>query len=310
MPQNRLLRKKSKPTVIFLVGPTAIGKSALAVLLAKEINAEIISMDSMQIYKGFDIVSSKPSKVQQKKIRHHLLDIVSPSCAFDVAQYRRLAIKKIKEIQTKGKIPLFVGGTGLYMNVVVDGIFKEVKKDEALRKKLYAQIKVKGSAFLHKKLRALDSKAAAKIHPNDSRRIVRALEVYALSGKPISELWRKRKGLGDKYKVKIFALNKDRQALCSDINARVERMFRKGLVKEVERILKRKVGHTCSQAIGINEVRGYLEDKYDLTKAKELIKQHTRNYAKRQLTWFRKDKRISWVEAGKDNTLREIIAKL
>ena len=298
------------PQIIFLAGPTAIGKSALAVLLARKINAEIISMDSMQIYKGLDIVSSKPSAILRKKSVHHLLDIVSSSYAFDVAAYRRLALKKIKEIHARGRVPLFVGGTGLYMSVVVDGIFKEVKKDEALRKKLYDELTKNGSAPLHKRLRALDREAAEKIHPNDCRRIVRALEVCALTGKPISELWRKRKGLAGKYDVRMFALNKDRQALYDDINSRVEAMFRQGLVDEVKKILKIKLSHTCGQAIGIREVEGYLKGKYDLAQAKELIKQHTRNYAKRQLTWFRKDRRICWIDAGRRNTLKEIMARI
>lgn len=310
MPQSNPQAPKHKPIVIFLAGPTAIGKSALAVSLARKINAEIISMDSMAVYKGLDIVSSKPPLRLQRKVPHHLLDIVSPPQSFDVATYRRLALKKIMEILRRGKAPLFVGGTGLYMSVVVDGIFKEVKKDEALRKRLYQQAHTRGSEFLYDKLNAVDKNAAAKIHPHDLRRIVRALEVYTLTGKPISELWRKRKGLSEKYEVRIFGLNEDRQALYSDINVRVETMFKQGLVEEVKKILKKKVSLTCAQAIGLKEVRGYLEGKYELTFAKELMKKNTRNYAKRQLTWFRKDKRVQWIEVDKVDALREILTEL
>lgn len=290
-----------------MAGPTAIGKSALAVSLVRKINAEIISLDSMQIYKGMDILSSQPAKTTRKKIPHHLLHIVSPEEEFDVAAYRRLALQKVRDIHKRGKTPLFVGGTGLYMNVLIDGIFKDVKKDERVRKKLYALAEEKGSDFLYATLKKADPKAASKIHPHDVRRMVRALEVYALTGKPISELWQKRKGIGEKYEIKIFGLNKDRQALYNAIDARVEKMFRQGLVKEVKRLLKKKLSRTAIQAIGISEINGYLEGNYSLSDAKELIKKNTRHYAKRQLTWFRKDRRIYWIEADKVSPLKEIL---
>lgn len=290
-----------------MAGPTAIGKSALAVSLARKINAEIISLDSMQIYKGMDILSSQPAKTTRKKIPHHLLHIVSPEEEFDVAAYRRLALQKVRDIHKRGKTPLFVGGTGLYMNVLIDGIFKDVKKDERVRKKLYALAEEKGSDFLYTTLKKADPKAASRIHPHDVRRMVRALEVYALTGKPISELWQKRKGIGEKYEIKIFGLNKDRQALYNAIDARVEKMFRQGLVNEVRRLLKRKLSRTAIQAIGINEISGYFEGNYSVADAKELIKKNTRHYAKRQLTWFRKDRRIYWIEADKVSPLKEIV---
>ena len=296
-----------EPRVIFLIGPTAIGKSRLAVRLSAKINAEIISLDSMQIYRGLDILSSQPSRQMQNKIRHHLLNIVNPDQEFDAASYRELALKKIKEIHKTGKIPLFVGGTGLYLNIVIDGIFKDVKKDQALREKLFAQAAKKGSSFLHNKLRKIDPVAAAKIHPNDTKRIIRALEVYQITGKPISQLWKGRKGLNrEKYDIRIFGLNKDREELYRDINRRVEDMFTQGLLNEVKTALTSKPSLTCRQAIGIKEIQGYLEGKYDLEYAKELIKKNTRNYAKRQLTWFRKDKRIIWFEASQRGLLGQI----
>ncbi|HAH19948.1 MAG: tRNA (adenosine(37)-N6)-dimethylallyltransferase MiaA [Omnitrophica WOR_2 bacterium GWF2_43_52] len=310
MAKPELRPVKQKPQIIFLVGPTAIGKSALAISLAKKISAEIISLDSMQIYKGLRIVSSQPDMAMQKSIPHHLLGFVSPGDKFDVATYRKLALQKIRQVHKRKKIPLFVGGTGLYMSVLIDGIFEEVKKDEALRKKLYQQEKKRGSGFLYNKLLAVDREAAAKIHPHDTRRIVRALEVYTLTGKPISELWRKRKGLSEKYEVRIFGLNKDRQELYNDINARVETMFKEGLVAEVRKAGKKKISLTCSQAIGLKEVRGYLEGGYDLAFAKELMKKNTRNYAKRQLTWFRKDTRILWLDVTKVRIEDAIINEL
>lgn len=314
MPSNEPRTTNHESRIIFLAGPTAIGKSRLAVRLAAKINAEIISLDSMQIYRGLGILSSQPSRQMQKKIRHHLLSILNPDQEFDAASYRKLALKKIKEIHKTGRIPLFVGGTGLYLNIVIDGIFKDVKKDPALREKFFAQAAKKGSSFLHNKLRKIDPVAAAKIHPNDAKRIIRALEVHKLTGKPISQLWKSRKGLDrEKYDIRIFGLNKDRAGLYRDINRRVEDMFRQGLVNEVTNVLTKNPSLTgrqaclqARQAIGIKEIQGYLEGKYDLEYAKELIKKNTRNYAKRQLTWFRKDKRIIWLEASKRGLLGQI----
>lgn len=310
MPPRKPKTKNRKPQIFFLVGPTAMGKSALAVKLAKKIGAEIISLDSMQIYKGLDILSSKPTKNMRREVAHHLLDIVLLKQPFDAAAYRKIALKKIREIHREGKIPLFVGGTGFYMSVVIDGIFKEVKKDLLLRQKLYAQERTTGRGYLYERLKTIDKTAAEKIHPHDLRRIVRALEVYRLTGKPISELWQKRKGLGNTYDIKIFALNKERQKLYNDINKRVENMFTQGLVGEVKKLLRDKLSLTARQAIGIKEIEGYLDGIYDLEYTKELLKKNTRNYAKRQLTWFRKDKRISWIDADKDGALKEIMSKI
>ena len=216
----------------------------------------------MQIYRGLDILSSQPSRQTQKKIRHHLLNIINPDQEFNAAEYRKLALKKIKEIHKTGMLPLFAGGTGLYLNVIIDGIFKDVKKDQALREKLFARAAKKGSSFLHNKLRKIDPVAAAKIHPNDTKRIIRALEVYQITGKPISRLWKSRKGLDTKkYEISIFGLNKERAGLYRDINKRVEDMFRQGLVNEVKNVLARNPSLTCRQAIGIKEIQGYLGAK-------------------------------------------------
>lgn len=302
--------KKLKPQIIFLVGPTAIGKSALAVKLAKKLKCEIVSCDSMQIYKGMDILSSKPDISMQKKVLHHLLSVVSPSLEFNVAAYRKLALKVIKNIHRKGKIPLFAGGSGLYVNIVVDGIFKGAPKNDKVRDKLYKEACKHGSIFLYDRLKEIDRETAERIHPNDLKRIIRALEVYELTGKPMSAIKEKRSGLCDIYDIKMFALNKNRQGLYEDIDKRVDFMFKKGLVKEVEGLLKKRLSSTCRQAIGIKEVKGYLDGQYTLSQAKELLKKNTRHYAKRQLTWFRKDKRIVWVDTDKRRALSEILTKL
>jgi len=288
-------KSKKRNKIIFIVGPTAIGKSKIAVFLAKKINTEIISCDSMQIYQGMDIVTSKASPELRKKIPHHLLGVIDPAKEYNVSRYRRDALRKIKDIFKKGKIPLFVGGTGLYMSILLDGIFKAKAQDECLRSKLYAQAKAQGSLYLYNKLRAVDPVAAGKIHPNDTRRIVRALEVFSCCGKPISQLQRQRDGLADKYDVRIFCLDMPRAELYQKIDRRVEEMFTSGLMREVKKLLKLKLSRTASFAIGIKELKGYFEGAYDLEEAKRLLKKNTRNYAKRQLTWFRKDKRIEWL---------------
>ncbi|MEW6102099.1 MAG: tRNA (adenosine(37)-N6)-dimethylallyltransferase MiaA [Candidatus Omnitrophota bacterium] len=287
--------------LIFIVGPTAIGKTEASAALAKKINAEIISCDSMQVYKGMDILTSKSALSLRKKIPHHLLSIISPEKEYNVSKYRKEALKKIKILHGKGKIPLFAGGTGLYMSILIDGLFKPAPENKRFRKKLYEEAQIRGSSFLYRKLKKVDSAAAAKIHPNDAKRIIRALEVYQATGKPISELQKERKGLSRDFDIKIFCLNMDREALRKRIDIRVERMFRQGLAKEARRLLRMKLSRTARCAIGLRELKGYFAGLYDLAEAKRLIKRNTYLYAKRQLTWFRKDKRISWVNiTGKE----------
>ncbi|MBU0504174.1 MAG: tRNA (adenosine(37)-N6)-dimethylallyltransferase MiaA [Candidatus Omnitrophota bacterium] len=284
-----------KQKIVFIVGPTATGKTDIAVRLAKKISGEIISCDSMQIYKGMDIITSKPSPVLMRKIPHYLIDIISPDKEYNVSQFRKAAVKKIREASLKGRIPLLVGGTGLYMSVLLDGIFNIKTENKNTRRKLYNEACKFGRARLHDRLKEIDPAAALKIHPNDTKRIIRALEVYEVTGKPISELQKHRVGLWSKYDVKIFCLNMNRDELNRRIEKRVGRMFKSGLVKEVKKLLKNKISRTASCAIGLKEIRDYLKGGYDLEAAKQLIARNTCLYAKRQLTWFRKDKRIEWV---------------
>jgi len=299
-----------KQKIIFLVGPTSIGKTETAVYLAKKLNAEIISCDSMQIYKGMDIITSKPRASLRKKVIHHLIDIIPPTRAYNVAKYRREALKKITEILKRGKTPLFVGGSGLYMSILIDGIFGQDPENNSIRKRLYAQAKIYGNQYLYKRLQNIDPEAALKIHPNDAKRIIRALEVFESTGKPISYLQKHRIGLGKDYEVKIFCLNMERGKLNKRIDGRVEKMFSRGLVSEVKRLLKSRLSKTASYAIGIKELKGYFDGLYDLEEAKRLIKRNTRLYAKRQLTWFRKDKRIKWVNIDDKEKTKKIADRI
>jgi tRNA dimethylallyltransferase len=288
----------TRQKLIFLVGPTAVGKTNIAVYLARKLNAEIISCDSMQIYQGMDIITSKPSAILRKNVRHHLIGVVSPAKEYNVARYRLEALKKIKEILGQGNVPLFVGGTGLYMSILVDGIFKAKSRKSAIRKRLYKESERLGSDYLYRRLQKVDPEAALKIHPHDTRRIVRALEAFQICGKPISRLQKERKGLFDEYEVRIFCLNMERSSLYARIEKRIDKMFRQGLLPEVKKLFRLKLSKTAACAIGIKELKGYFDGLYDLEEAKRLMKKNTRNYAKRQLTWFRKDKRIEWVGVG------------
>jgi tRNA dimethylallyltransferase len=295
-----------KNRIIFIVGPTATGKSETAFFLAKKINAEIVSCDSMQIYKNMDIITAKSAKYLRKNVLHHLIDVLPPSREYSVFRYSKDAIKKVREITKKGKVPVFAGGTGLYVSVLLDGIFEEDQKEKSIRARLYKEADRLGSISLHKRLSKVDPEAALKIHPNDTRRIVRALEVFEKTGKPISLLQKQRKGLSQYYDIIIFGLNMDRDKLYERIDGRVEGMFKKGLVGEAKKLLKLRLSKTARSAIGLKELKGYFDGLCDLDTAKNLIKQNTRRYAKRQLTWFRKDERVNWVNINATDKPKDI----
>lgn len=299
----RLLPKSGKirNRVIFITGPTAAGKSRAAVCLARKIGAEIISCDSMQVYKGMDILTSKPPAALRKRVPHHLIDIIAPGKEYNVSLYRRDALEKIRDILGRGKTPLFVGGTGLYISILLDGIFDLKAQSKDIRNRLYAEAQEHGASYLYTLLKEADPQAALKIHPNDTKRVVRALEVFKATGQPISKLQRERKGgLWDEYEVTVFCLDMERERLYKKIDERVDKMFAAGLIQEVKKLAKLKLSKTARYAIGIGELEGYFKGRYDLEEAKRLVKRNSRQYAKRQLTWFRKDKRIKWVSVSND----------
>lgn len=285
-----------KKKIVLLVGPTAVGKSRIAIELAKRINAEIISCDSMQVYKELNIASDKVPKSIRKRIPHYLIDVVSVSKNYNVSDYRKQAIKAIENIHDRGKLPLVVGGSGLYMKVLLDGIFEDGRSDTKVRKRLYALAEKYGKKYLYRRLLRVDSKAAVKIHPHDLRRIVRALEVYETTKKPISQQQKNTESLYKDYDIKLFGLDIDRGKLYAKINQRVDEMFNKGLVEEIKKVLNKKLSLTARKIIGIQEIRDFLSGKFSREEALELIKRNTRRYAKRQLIWFRKEKRISWIK--------------
>ena len=296
--------------LFFLVGPTAIGKTEVSLELAKLLNCEIISCDSMQVYKGMDIGTSKPAQDLLNKIPHHMIDIIEPSKEFSVARFRELATKVMEEVLAKHKTPLFVGGSGLYVKVLIDGIFKGPSSDRELRARLKAEADEFGVEVLYKRLKEIDSETASVVHPNDLRRILRALEVYEDAKTPISKLKNQTHGLNGKYKIKMFGLNTDRKVLYKRIDERVEAMFEAGLVEETRRLMDQSLSTTASQALGYKEVFGYLRGEYVLDEAKRLVKRNTRRYAKRQLTWFKRDKRIEWIVVDEKSNPKEIVQKI
>ncbi|MDD5501662.1 MAG: tRNA (adenosine(37)-N6)-dimethylallyltransferase MiaA [Candidatus Omnitrophota bacterium] len=292
--------------VVFLVGPTGIGKTEVSVKLAKKIGGEIISCDSMQIYKDMNIITSAPRRALLKSVKHHLLGVVSPQKEWNVSAYRRLALKSVKEIFSRGRTPLFTGGTGLYLSSLVDGIFEERETLPGLR----ASLEALDGGILARRLAKVDPEASKKIHLHDKKRIVRALEVYESTGHPISALQKRRNGLADTHTVRIFCLSMDRNDLYARIDARVEKMFSLGLLKEAKSLLGRRLSRTARYAIGLRELKSYFKGEISLDSAKELIKRNSRRYAKRQLTWFRKDKRIIWVEAGRRDAPERIAGRI
>jgi tRNA dimethylallyltransferase len=300
--------------LIFIVGPTAIGKTGISFELAKLIECEIISCDSMQVYRGMNIGTSKPAKVLLGSIPHHLIDIIEPYEEFSVAQFRTLAVKAIDDIISRGKTPLLVGGSGLYVKVLIDGIFEAPVTDRELRQRLQEEAEEFGSGALYTHLIQVDAEGAQSIHPNDLRRIIRALEVYEKAKAPISELRKKTSGLGEQYDVRIFGLNMERPALYRKIDERVDQMFSEGLINEARALMDGRLSLTASQALGYREAFGYLAGEYDIEEAKRLVKRNTRHFAKRQLTWFRRDTRVGWIELDEnfdtEETARAIWKKL
>jgi tRNA dimethylallyltransferase len=299
-----------KKRIIFLLGPTGIGKSKTAISLAKKINAGIISCDSMQVYRKINIITSKVTPAQKKEVKHYLIDIVGPDKEYNAAQYRRDALAACEKIFMQGKVPLFVGGTGLYYQAVVDGLFPAIPRDRLIRARLEKQVKEKGGLYLFRRLLRIDRDAAGRIHPHDTRRVIRALEVYLKTGRRISELQREREGLGKEYLVAALGLDLERGLLYRRIDQRVDAMFERGLLREVKRLLAGKLSLTAKYSIGIPEIKGYLSGNYDLGEARRLIKRNSRHYAKRQLTWFRNDDRIHWLKIKENESSEKISARL
>lgn len=296
-----------RPLVV-IVGPTASGKTDVAVELAKIVRGEVISADSMLVYRGMDIGTAKPTPEEMLGIPHHLIDVVNPDEEFSAAMFQSAAEKLIEEISDRGNLPLLVGGTGLYVRSVIDHYdFTPAPKDEGLRERLKQQAAALGAEEMHRKLAAVDAASAARLHPNDTRRVIRALEVYYQTGKPITEYQYSQHNTNPKYRLKMFGLTMDRQLLYRRIEQRVDLMLQRGLVEEVRQLMQRyDTWGTALQGLGYKEVIAYLKGECTLPEAVELLKRDTRRFAKRQLTWFKADQRIHWLNMEDFNNKYEV----
>ncbi|QPC46432.1 tRNA (adenosine(37)-N6)-dimethylallyltransferase MiaA [Mangrovibacillus cuniculi] len=294
-----------------IIGPTAVGKTSMSIKLAKALNAEIISGDSMQIYKQLDIGTAKISSDEMEGVPHHLIDFLDPSASYSVADFQRDVREKISEIKSRNKFPLIVGGTGLYIQAVLyDYQFVEEKTDDTIRRKLEEKREQEGIEKLYEELLGIDPSAKDAIHPNNHRRVIRALEIFYQTGKTLSEQQQNQVS-APLYHAPIVGLTMDRELLYRRINQRVDIMMAKGLLQEVESLKKAGVDEVQSvQAIGYKELYDYLEGKYTLEEAIELIKQQSRRYAKRQLTWFRNKMDVQWFDLTNEKAHGEIYEEI
>lgn len=288
-----------KKPLIVLTGPTAVGKTSLSISLAKAVNGEIISADSMQVYKGMDIGSAKIRKEEMQGVTHYLVDILEPEEEFHIVKFQELAKAALEEIYAKGKIPILVGGTGFYIQAVTRDIdFTQAEQETSYREELEQFAKEKGAEYLHEKLREVDSKSAENIHANNVKRVIRALEFYHQNGTPISEHNEEQKQQTSPYNLAYFVLTAPREILYERIDRRVNQMMEEGLLEEVKSLRERGChrGMVSMQGLGYKEILAYLEGEYPLEEAVRILKRDTRHFAKRQLTWFRREQDVIWVD--------------
>ncbi|MEG0570342.1 MAG: tRNA (adenosine(37)-N6)-dimethylallyltransferase MiaA [Oscillospiraceae bacterium] len=301
-----------KIPLIAVVGPTASGKTKVAVELAKQCNGEVVSCDSMQIYKDMDIATAKPTIEEMQGIKHHLIGFLDSNEVFSVAEYVRLAHSVIKDIYSRGKMPILVGGTGLYFSSLVNNLtFNEAQGDEKLRQSLLEYAKKNGNQALHKELEKVDEQAASLIHPNNVIRVIRAIESQKLTGKTRKENGELSREKPSNYLLCAVGLNYvNRKDLYERIDMRVDLMLKNGLLKEAQEVYKKGVCGTGTQAIGYKELFLYFEGKCLLDEAIEQLKRQSRRYAKRQLTWFLRDSSIKWVNITKDMNFEDIMEQV
>jgi tRNA dimethylallyltransferase len=282
--------------VFALVGPTAVGKSAIAVELAQALGAEIVSCDSMQVYRGMAILTQAPTHGQRAQVQHHLVSCIEPTHGFSVGEYRRIAAPIIDRILSLGKRVLIVGGTGLYLKALTDGLCDAPPADVHVRERLWNECQDVGSPTLYSRLQGVDAVAASRIHPNDARRIIRALEVYALTGKPISSWWRRASAELLQGQVTIIGLTRLRERLYHRINTRLLTMvYEQGVINEVRELLRIPLSRSARQVHGLSDIEQYLAGKITLKETIAVWQQRVRHYARRQLIWFRQTPGIQWV---------------
>lgn len=296
---ERIIRNPSR--VVALVGPTAVGKTNVSIELAQRLSAEIISCDAMQLYRGMPILTQVPTSAQRKQVVHHLVECVDPTESFNAGRYRSMSVPLINRLLEHGKPLLIVGGTGMYLKVLTEGLCDAPPGDRETREALWRECSGIGSTSMHNRLQELDSTAASRIHPHDARRIIRALEVYALTGKPLSDWWKFSAPQRLQAQVIVIGMNRDRVALYERINQRLIHMiYEEGVINEARRMLRLALSLTARQVHGLGDIERYLRSEVSLKDTVTIWQQRVRNYAKRQLTWFRQTPGIQWVGVPED----------
>ncbi|HLF85933.1 MAG TPA: tRNA (adenosine(37)-N6)-dimethylallyltransferase MiaA [Nitrospiria bacterium] len=288
----------SKKPIIVLAGPTSVGKSKIALYLARQLSADIISADSRQVYRGMNIGTAKPAMEDMKEIRHHMVDIVNPDERFSAGRYKDMVSSIISGMHEDGMMPLIVGGTGLYIKAVVYGLWEGPSADWELRRRLKEEELLHGDGYLYGRLSILDPDSARDIHPKDIAKIIRALEVFYKTGRPLAQFHRLNPFSGDMYEPVMVGLRRGREDLYRRIGQRVERMIEEGLIDEVRALLDKGYGEDLGamKGLGYKQIVDYLEGRCTIDEAIGLIKRDTRRYAKRQFTWFNRDRSIRWID--------------
>jgi tRNA dimethylallyltransferase len=298
--------------LVVVVGPTASGKTALSLFLAQKFHGEIVNCDSVAVYREFEIGTAKPNREERALVPHHLLDIAAPTNSVTAGEYARLARKALSEITARGKLPVVVGGTGLYLRALLDGLFEGPPRSEELRERLRQRAADRGAGYLHRILARFDQRAAAKIHPNDDAKIIRALEVCLVTGAPITELWKQGRDPLQGFHTLRIGLNPDRTALYRRINDRAAAMFDHGLIEETDR-LRNKYPYLGSSSplgsLGYKQAVQVLTGELTLPEAIQLAQQGHRNYAKRQMTWFRREPDVHWLDDFGDSPAAQLRAQ-
>ena len=287
--------------IVALVGPTAVGKTAVAVELAQSLGAEIVSCDSMQVYRQMPVLTQAPTHAQRTQVQHHLIDCIEPTSDFSAGEYRRMAAPIIDQILARGKRVVIVGGTGLYLRALTEGLCDAPPADIRIREQLWSECQGIGSESLYNRLQGIDALAASRIHPNDARRIIRALEVYALTGRPISSWWRQASAELLQGQVAVIGLDREREELYQRINDRLFHMiYEAGVINEARQLLRLPLSRTVRQVHGLADIEQYLAGQMNLKDMMAVWQQRVRNYAKRQYTWFKQTANIQWLTVSSD----------
>jgi tRNA dimethylallyltransferase len=300
-----------KPKIIIICGPTALGKTATSIHLARTFNGEIIGADSMQVYRYMDIGTAKPTADEQLRVTHHMIDLIDPDEHFDARRFAEVAHEHIMKLYERGVTPFIVGGTGLYIKALVNGLFKAGSSDKHVRERLQEQARRYGPDFLYKRLRRHDPDTAERIHPNDTYRIIRALEVYELTGKTIAAFQREHGFKENRFKTLKIGLHTNRELLYDRINHRVDVMIDSGFLNEVKGLLEMGYSEDLKsmQSIGYRHLIDFIKGRCSWDETLRTLKRDTRRYAKRQLTWFKSDPEIVWREPGQLREIRQLIKK-